>query len=555
MFKKILKRGSSTKEKDRQKNNNANTHGTIMNTQSNITPHKPISIPGSSINDETTHKHLISPPPFESVLQSNSFNGGIAGSVGSLPVGSLPTEMHPPSLLENGHGNPISRSNSYTPTASHSSNFSSSFSSKSFGKLTLGRSGTSKDASKFNIDDIISRLLNVRPPPNSSTNMNSKYSKNLCIKNSEIITLLQKVREIFLDQPVLLHLTPNPSLAIAGDVHGQYEDLLRIFDKMGYPPQTNYLFLGDYVDRGKRSLETILLLFAYKIKYPENFFLLRGNHECASINKVYGFFDECKRRCNLKIWKAFTDVFNCLPISAVVAGKIFCVHGGLSPDLIEYEDVTRIQRPTDVPDNGLLNDLLWSDPSETAYEWEESERGVSYCFGKRIVKKFLERNDLDLVCRAHMIVEDGFEFFGNRSLVTVFSAPNYCGEFDNNGAIMSVDKDLLCSFEIIPSTITMEREKQEALIRQNFNGSGSSPPPPEPDFLAQNMEGLNLDDQYNYDANNNYDTNNYDPYNNYEDNINQNSSNDNSTSSNNNVNSDTIENPFDDSNVVNNYYK
>jgi len=154
-----------------------------------------------------------------------------------------------------------------------------------------------------------------------------------------------------------------------------------------------------------------------------------------------------------------------------------------------------------------------------------------------------------------MIVEDGFEFFGNRSLVTVFSAPNYCGEFDNNGAIMSVDKDLLCSFEIIPSTITMEREKQEALIRQNFNGSGSSPPPPEPDFLAQNMEGLNLDDQYNYDANNNYDTNNYDPYNNYEDNINQNSSNDNSTSSNNNVNSDTIENPFDDSNVVNNYYK
>ncbi|ORX55840.1 Metallo-dependent phosphatase [Piromyces finnis] len=534
---------SSSKEKDKNKNDKSNiNNGTIMSTQNEITPHKPISIPGSSINDDTAHKHLISPPPFESVLGSGSFSsGGLSGSIGSLPIGSLPTDIRPPSLLDNNGRGTIGRSNS-TP-AGHTSNFQSSFSSNPFAKLTLGRSATSKEAAKFNIDDIISRLLSVRPPPNSSTNMNSKFSKNLCIKNSEIITLLQKVREVFLDQPVLLHLTPNPSLAIAGDVHGQYEDLLRIFDKMGYPPQTNYLFLGDYVDRGKRSLETILLLFAYKIKYPENFFLLRGNHECASINKVYGFFDECKRRCNLKIWKAFTDVFNCLPISAVVAGKIFCVHGGLSPDLIEYEDVTRIQRPTDVPDNGLLNDLLWSDPSETAYE---CERGVSYCFGKRIVKKFLERNDLDLVCRAHMIVEDGFEFFGNRSLVTIFSAPNYCGEFDNNGAIMSVDKDLLCSFEIIPSTITMEREKQEALIMQNMEESGIaySSPPPDSDYLTQNMEELNIDD---YSST---------PFN--DDNLLQNSSSTNSTTTSNtneNENSNTIiENPFDDSNIIDHHY-
>jgi serine/threonine-protein phosphatase PP1 catalytic subunit len=487
MFKNILKMGSSSsKEKDKS-NKNDNNHS-VIDSKNKITAQKPISIPGSNINNENIHKHLVSPPPFDSVLRSGSLN-----SSGGL-VGSLPNENLPPSLLEDGHGNPLIRSNSYSPqNIGHSSSFASSFSSNPFSKLTIGRSNTSKDAAKFNIDDIISRLLAVRPPPNSSTNMNSKYSKNVCIKNSEIITLLQKVREIFLDQPVLLHLTPNPSLAIAGDVHGQYEDLLRIFEKMGYPPQTNYLFLGDYVDRGKRSLETILLLFAYKIKYPENFFLLRGNHECASINKVYGFYDECKRRCNLKVWKAFTDVFNCLPISAVVAGKIFCVHGGLSPDLIDYEDVSRIQRPTDVPDNGLLNDLLWSDPSETAYEWEESERGVSYCFGKRIVKKFLDRNDLDLVCRAHMIVEDGFEFFGNRSLVTVFSAPNYCGEFDNNGAIMSVDKDLLCSFEIIPSTITMEREKQEALLKQHTTGS-ASPPPPTTDYLSGTFDNLNLDD-------------------------------------------------------------
>ncbi|OUM56841.1 hypothetical protein PIROE2DRAFT_65335 [Piromyces sp. E2] len=207
---------SSSKEKDKQKNN-SNTRNTIMNTQNTITPQKPISIPGSNINDDTTHKHLISPPPFESVIGSGSFNA-TAGSIGSLPVGSLPTEMRrPPSLLEDGRGNPISRSNSYTPSASHSSNFSSN----PFSKLTIGRSATSKESAKFNIDDIITRLLNVRPPPNSSTNMNSKFSKNLCIKNSEIIILLQRVREIFLDQPVLLHLTSNPSLAIAGDVHGR----------------------------------------------------------------------------------------------------------------------------------------------------------------------------------------------------------------------------------------------------------------------------------------------------------------------------------------------
>ena len=147
-----------------------------------------------------------------------------SGSLNSIDglVGSLPNESSiPPSLLEDGHGNPITRSSSYSPSNINHSSFSSSFSSKPFSKFSIGRSNTSKDAAKFNIDDIISRLLAVRPPPNSSTNMNSKYSKNVCIKNSEIITLLQKVRAIFLDQPVLLHLTPNPSLAIAGDVHGR----------------------------------------------------------------------------------------------------------------------------------------------------------------------------------------------------------------------------------------------------------------------------------------------------------------------------------------------
>lgn len=121
-----------------------------------------------------------------------------------------------------------------------------------------------------------------------------------------------------------------------------------MFEYGGFPPEANYLFLGDYVDRGKQSLETICLLLAYKIKYPENFFILRGNHECASINRIYGFYDECKRRYNIKLWKTFTDCFNCLPIAAIIDEKIFTMHGGLSPDLNSMEQIRRVMRPTDV---------------------------------------------------------------------------------------------------------------------------------------------------------------------------------------------------------------
>lgn len=299
---------------------------------------------------------------------------------------------------------------------------------------TIANGGTSID-----IEDLIQRLLDA--------GYSGKRTKNVCLKNSEIQLICSTAREVFLSQPSLLEL--SPPVKVVGDVHGQYGDLIRIFTKCGFPPSTNYLFLGDYVDRGKQSLETILLLLCYKIKYPENFFLLRGNHECANVTRVYGFYDECKRRCNIKTWKLFIDTFNTLPIAAIVAGKIFCVHGGLSPVLNSMDEIRNIARPTDVPDFGLLNDLLWSDPADTLNEWEDNERGVSYVFSKSAINKFLSKFGFDLVCRAHMVVEDGYEFFNDRTLVTVFSAPNYCGEFDNWGAVMSVSEELLCSFELL----------------------------------------------------------------------------------------------------------
>ena len=267
------------------------------------------------------------------------------------------------------------------------------------------------------------------------------------MSEEEIKLLINKCKEILKQQPSFLELACP--ISILGDIHGQYFDLLRLFEYGGYPPSTNYLFLGDYVDRGKQSIETICLLMAYKIKYPENFFMIRGNHEAELVNRIYGFYDECRKRYNVKLWKNFTDMFNWLPIAALIDDKILCVHGGLSPDLENIEQLYDIIRPTDVPNSGLLCDILWSDPSTEVDDWGQNERGISYIYSLTVIKKFLEQNNLDLICRAHQVVEDGYEFFGDRSLVTVFSAPDYCEEYNNCAAIMVVDSNLKCSFKVL----------------------------------------------------------------------------------------------------------
>jgi len=296
----------------------------------------------------------------------------------------------------------------------------------------------SSEEVNVDVDAIIKQLLEVRGGrPHKQVNLQEADIRALCIKS----------RDIFISQPVLLEV--EAPIKIVGDIHGQYFDLLRLFEYGGFPPEANYLFLGDYVDRGKQSLETICLLLAYKIKYPENFFILRGNHECASINRIYGFYDECKRRYSIKLWKTFTDCFNCLPIAAIIDEKIFCTHGGLSPELKSLDQIREIERPCDVPEEGLVCDLLWADPDKDIVGWGQNDRGVSFTFGPDVVAKFLRKHDLDLICRAHQVVEDGYEFFAKRMLVTLFSAPNYCGEFDNAGSMMSVDESLMCSFQIL----------------------------------------------------------------------------------------------------------
>jgi serine/threonine-protein phosphatase PP1 catalytic subunit len=292
----------------------------------------------------------------------------------------------------------------------------------------------------MSLKDILQQLLSIKKSP---------LGTSALLPKAQIVWLCQKVREIYLAQPMLLEL--HPPITVCGDIHGQYHDLLRLFDRCKSPPRANYLFLGDYVDRGRQSIETICLLFAYKISYPENFFMLRGNHECAYINREFGFYDECVANYDIGVWRLFCDVFNCLPVAAVIDDKIFCVHGGISPALKTLDDIRGIKRPTEVPEEGLLCDLLWSDPDPETDDWDVNERGTSVVFGGDALYDFLESFNFDLVVRAHQAVMTGFEFPfpEDQGLVTVFSAPNYCDEFRNKGAVLHIGDTLYWSFTVL----------------------------------------------------------------------------------------------------------
>lgn len=203
--------------------------------------------------------------------------------------------------------------------------------------------------------------------------------------------------------------------------------------------------MGDYVNRGQQSTEVIVLLFALLVRFPDRIVMLRGNHESATITKVYGFYDECKRRHSIKLWNQFVNAFNSMPLVALIDDKIMCMHGGISPSMESFKDVENFDRPLDIPSEGLITDLMWNDPDEEATDWTENERGCGQVFGPRQLEEFLGKFDLDLICRGHQVMEDGYGFFGEaRQLVTVFSAKNYTGDFDNDAAVMSVDENLQC---------------------------------------------------------------------------------------------------------------
>jgi len=218
--------------------------------------------------------------------------------------------------------------------------------------------------------------------------------------------------------------------------------MMELFKVGGECPDTNYLFLGDFVDRGFNSVETFLLLLALKVRYPDRITLIRGNHESRQITQVYGFYDECLRKYgSLNVWRYCTEIFDYLSLAAVIEDKIFCVHGGLSPSINTLDDIRAIDRKQEVPHDGAMCDLMWSDPDEIE-GWGLSPRGAGYLFGEDIVEQFNRNNNIDLICRAHQLVMEGYKVMFHDSLVTVWSAPNYCYRCGNVAAILELDENL-----------------------------------------------------------------------------------------------------------------
>nr|CAD7197892.1 unnamed protein product [Timema douglasi] len=348
---------------------------------------------------------------------------------------------------------------------------------------------------------------------NECKQLTESQVKTLCDKAKEILAKESNVQEV------------KCPVTVCGDVHGQFHDLMELFRIGGRSPDTNYLFMGDYVDRGYYSVETVTLLVALKnrillvlplseygrntlgsavvgiwaeyswfcpcqnmggiflvlplsehgrntlgsalvgiwaeyswfcpcrnmggillVRYRERITILRGNHESRQITQVYGFYDECLRKYgNANVWKFFTDLFDYLPLTALVDGQIFCLHGGLSPSIDTLDHIRALDRLQEVPHEGPMCDLLWSDPDDRG-GWGISPRGAGYTFGQDISETFNHSNGLTLVSRAHQLVMEGYNWCHDRNVVTIFSAPNYCYRCGNQAAIMELDDALKYSF-------------------------------------------------------------------------------------------------------------
>ena len=267
-----------------------------------------------------------------------------------------------------------------------------------------------------------------------------KVSDDVQLTEPEIKVLVAKAKEVLAKEDNVQSVAAP--VTICGDVHGQFHDLLELFTIGRKCPDTNYLFMGDYVDRGYHSIETLSLLLLLKIRYPTRIYLTRGNHESTEITQLYGFYDECVQKFgSANVWKMFTELFNYLPISAIVNNKIFCLHGGLSPDIETIDEIRKIDRRRDVPSSGAMCDLLWSDPEERV-GWGVSPRGAGYIFGSDISKKFTQRNNLMMVNRAHQLVMKGYNWSHEKLVCTLFSAPNYCYRCGNQAGIMEVDENM-----------------------------------------------------------------------------------------------------------------
>mmetsp|Transcript_27735 Transcript_27735/g.111079 ORF Transcript_27735/g.111079 Transcript_27735/m.111079 type:complete len:308 (-) Transcript_27735:670-1593(-) len=276
----------------------------------------------------------------------------------------------------------------------------------------------------------------------------------------EVQTLCTHVRSVLIEEANAVRVS-SPAI-VCGDIHGQFHDLLELFCVLGglpnsqesasYEETRSFIFLGDYVDRGRNSVEVFELLMCLKAKFPSRIALLRGNHESGLVTQVYGFYDECVWKYGSStVWRACCDVFECLNVAALVDDRVVCIHGGLSPVLRTLDQMAVLNRVSEVPTWGPLCDLLWSDPAEdnADTDWTVSSRGSGHIFGPHVVTRFLHDNALALLCRAHQLVMEGYKFhFDAKNCWTVWSAPNYCGRCGNVAAVLQIPSraDDTCRF-------------------------------------------------------------------------------------------------------------
>ncbi|KAL2485549.1 Serine/threonine-protein phosphatase BSL2 [Abeliophyllum distichum] len=312
---------------------------------------------------------------------------------------------------------------------------------------------------------------------------------------NEIADLCESAERIFASEPSVLQL--RAPIKIFGDLHGQFGDLMRLFDEYGSPSTAgdiayiDYLFLGDYVDRGQHSLETITLLLAMKVEHPHQIHLIRGNHEAADINALFGFRIECIERMGERdgiwAWHRINRLFNWLPLAALIEKKIICMHGGIGRSINHVEQIENIQRPITMEAGSIvLMDLLWSDPTEndSVEGLRPNARGPGLVtFGPDRVMEFCNNNDLQLIVRAHECVMDGFERFAQGHLITLFSATNYCGTANNAGAILVLGRDLVVVPKLIhplPPAISSPETSPERHLEDTWMQELNANRPPTP---------------------------------------------------------------------------
>ena len=273
------------------------------------------------------------------------------------------------------------------------------------------------------------------------------------LEKADLLELINLFQAQIKSEPNILKI--QDPVTVVGDIHGQFYDLLKLLEVGGSPETTKYLFLGDYVDRGAFSIECVLLLCAIKLNYKTTVLMLRGNHECRQMTSFFNFKQECEIKYDPEVYDKIMEAFDCLPISCLINEKFIAIHGGISPDIDKVLDITKINRFTEPPKTGPMCDMLWSDPVEKDEEaltvsWvENSTRGCSYVFGAKAATPFLTKNDILSIIRAHEAQLEGFKMYkwNNNvdfpSVITIFSAPNYCDVYNNKAAVISFKNNMV----------------------------------------------------------------------------------------------------------------